>query len=165
VTEPSALKELADLIDRATGVLLCGQGEKGNALAPLSLESQKSIVIALRAVPAQEPVAWRWRHKDLTCSGNSRAWNYAASDLSPNGVIETEPLYAAPVPPADLFAECAEIALEHVGAVDTSPGTNGESYDEACRDIARAIELRASNRKTMDAIADRELRTASLSLD
>ena len=48
-----------------------------------------------------------------------------------------------------IFAECAEIALEHVGAVG-----HNISHDEACRDIADAIRTRASNRKTMDVIAD-----------
>lgn len=60
-----------------------------------------------------------------------------------------------------IFEECAEIALEHVGAhsyashLVTKDRMAG--YDEACRDIAEAIRLRASNRKTMDAIADAAL--------
>jgi len=52
-----------------------------------------------------------------------------------------------------IFAECAEIALEHVGEYTYY----WRSYDRACRDIAEAIKLRASNRKTMDAIADAAL--------
>jgi Lar family restriction alleviation protein len=50
-----------------------------------------------------------------------------------------------------IFTECAEIALEHVGMWEDG------RYDEACRDIAEAIRTRASNRKTMDAIADAAL--------
>jgi hypothetical protein len=49
-----------------------------------------------------------------------------------------------------IFSECAEIALEHVDG-------GCSVYDEACRDIAEAIRTRASNRKTMDAIADATL--------
>jgi hypothetical protein len=54
-----------------------------------------------------------------------------------------------------IFAECAEIALEHVGAY-VWPDLRVEGYDEACRDIAEAIKLRASNRRTMDALADKD---------
>jgi Lar family restriction alleviation protein len=56
-----------------------------------------------------------------------------------------------------IFSECAEIALEHAGNANdytiTSPYSRG--YNEACRDIAEAIRTRASNRKTMDEIADK----------
>jgi hypothetical protein len=54
-----------------------------------------------------------------------------------------------------IFSECAEIALEHVGQCAPAKllGDNCGCYDAACRDIAEAIRTRASNRRTMDAIA------------
>jgi len=54
-----------------------------------------------------------------------------------------------------IFAECAKIAMEHVdnGNWD-DPEIYSDGYDQACRDIVEAIKTRASNRKTMDAIAD-----------
>jgi hypothetical protein len=61
-----------------------------------------------------------------------------------------------------IFSECAEIALEHVGAIGSQDDVSvtpeerlmATTYNIACRDIAEAIKTRASNRKTMDAIAD-----------
>jgi hypothetical protein len=53
-----------------------------------------------------------------------------------------------------IFAECAEIALEHVGSYHEDMEY---AYDQACRDIAEAIKTRASNRKTMNAIAEAAL--------
>jgi hypothetical protein len=110
-------------------------------------------------------VAWRYRWH----APDDALWESVTDKtMLPTDPIgwEIEPLYAAPVPPADLFAECAEIALEHVGAFNTNWTEESRmAYNQACRDIAMAITLRASNRKTMDAIADRDLRTASLSLD
>ncbi len=64
---------------------------------------------------------------------------------------------------APIFAECAEIALEHVGAGPDYGTEQRLGYDEACRDIAAAIRTRASNRKVMDALvenADTDLPTA-----
>jgi Lar family restriction alleviation protein len=111
----------------------------------------------------------------------NRAWNdYFAALLSSPAPITTEQLDklqfgrvlhdrpSSPAPPSSslnsgeselvvmpvrgageaIFAECAEIALGHVGM--WQDGT----YDEACRDIAEAIKTRASNRRTMDAVAD-----------
>ncbi len=53
-----------------------------------------------------------------------------------------------------VFAECAEIALEHVGAGPDYGTEQRLGYDEACRDIAAAIRTRASNRKVMDALVE-----------
>jgi hypothetical protein len=55
-----------------------------------------------------------------------------------------------------IFSECAEIALEHVGRMSSYHACK-HIYDKACRDISEAIRTRASNRKTMDAIADAAL--------
>jgi len=58
-----------------------------------------------------------------------------------------------------IFAECADIANAHVGQCIPArmTGEHCGCYDAACRDIAEAIRTRASNRKTMDAIADADL--------
>lgn len=58
-----------------------------------------------------------------------------------------------------IFEECAEIALACVGQEDLGHNAAWSGgYDKACRDIAEAIELRASNRKTMDALATKDSR-------
>jgi len=54
---------------------------------------------------------------------------------------------------APIFAECAEIALEHVGQATCLPEIFCTGYNTACVDISDAIKLRASNRKVMDALA------------
>ena len=58
----------------------------------------------------------------------------------------------------DIFEECAQIALEHIGQCAPAKlvGENCGCYDAACRDIAEAIRTRSSNRKTMDALAIRD---------
>jgi anti-sigma regulatory factor (Ser/Thr protein kinase) len=53
-----------------------------------------------------------------------------------------------------IFSECAEIALSHVGCGEDRLQSAKTAYNEACREIAEAIMMRASNRKTMDKIAD-----------
>jgi hypothetical protein len=73
-------------------------------------------------------------------------------DASPLNSGECEPVVKSASGAGEaIFSECAEIALEHVGM--WPDGT----YDEACQEIAEAITTRASNRKTMDAIADAAL--------
>lgn len=48
---------------------------------------------------------------------------------------------AAPQPSPDIAEECAKIAESHVGACNGLPygPLQRSSYDEACRDIAKAI--------------------------
>jgi Lar family restriction alleviation protein len=114
-----------------------------------------------RVIPAQgEPVtpptiAWvlsddgrRWRPLQSSPAPYPGSLNSGESDLhvtADSGAGEA------------IFSECAEIALEHVGAVkDEDDYSYGAGYDAACSDIANTIKTRASNRKTMDAIADRK---------
>jgi Lar family restriction alleviation protein len=100
-----------------------------------------------RALPAQgEPVAW----VVYAPNGDVRLWSQSGDVATAYAEVRDlicTPLYAGAG--EAIFAECAEIALEHVGAV----GDN-ISHDCACRDIADAIKLRASNRKTMDGLAE-----------
>jgi Lar family restriction alleviation protein len=125
-----------------------------------------------RALPAQgEPVAW----VVYAPNGDVRLWSQSgdvATAYADARDLTCTPLYAAlPSSPAPypgslnsgesdlhvtadsgageaIFAECAEIALEHHGLGKV------RGYNAACRDIAEAIKTRASNRKTMDAVAD-----------
>jgi hypothetical protein len=105
--------------------------------------------LALRSAPAQG-VRLEARPAD-----DSQEWTeifpaqlqWAAKEGHQVRAIETgAPPQPAPAN-ASVFEECAEIALEHVGDTDS------EAYGEACRDLAEAIKLRASNRKVMDARA------------
>jgi hypothetical protein len=77
-------------------------------------------------------------------------------DASPLNSGECEPVVKSASGSGEaIFSECAEIAMGHVGARRRPIASDSsEAYDGACRDIAEAIRLRASNRKTMDAIAD-----------
>jgi hypothetical protein len=113
-----------------------------------SKESYAAFKDALRAqsdvrapAPQGEPVAWQWRSSEgwiLILQGKERA-----AALHESG-YEVRPLYADPIPPADVFEECAEIAAGHVGA-GGYPGDEIEDrcrrigYNDACRDIAKAI--------------------------
>jgi len=45
----------------------------------------------------------------------------------------------APAAPADLAEDCAKIAEGHVGASSEIGYVYAKAYDEACRDIAKAI--------------------------
>jgi hypothetical protein len=133
------------------------------------------------ALSAQgEPVAWLY---ETWCGENAWSQRYTDAEPSKNSWTRNiRPLYLAALPssPAPypgslnsgesdlhvtadsgageaIFSECAEIALEHVGAVkDEDDYSYGAGYDAACSDIANTIKTRASNRKTMDAIADRK---------
>ena len=75
-------------------------------------------------------------------------------DASPLNSGECEPVVKSASGAGEaIFAECAEIALEHVGARRRPIASDSsEAYDEACREIAEAIRTRASNRKTMDGL-------------
>lgn len=124
--------------------------------------------------PAVSPVAWgeileSFKGGYLTLSETIEALESGApSSPAPaptGGTAQAEDKQSGECQPASaakancgageaIFEECAEIALEHVGAV----GDN-ISHDSACRDIADGIRLRASNRKTMDAmVKDEETR-------
>jgi len=70
-----------------------------------------------------EPVAWRWKFH-----GQWFVSVYPAPNKHP-----CEPLYAGLPPSAAIAEDCAKIAEGHVGAA------NDPNYDEACRDIAKAI--------------------------
>ena len=67
--------------------------------------------------------------------------------------IRTAPAQGDPV---SIFEECAKIAEDHVMNTRLEAGY---AYNEACRDIAEAIRVTASNRKTMDAIATEKSRS------
>jgi hypothetical protein len=152
----------------------------GNSFRQDDARRAADTILALSA--QGEPVAWRYQRK----KGWRGIWR--AVTMRPTAFEEPEawtiePLYTAlPSSPAPLkgslnsgeseppvtmvsgageaiFAECAEIALEHLGAgkeASTVMNTYCRKlgYDEACRDIVEAIRTRASNRKTMDAVAD-----------
>ena len=123
--------------------------EARQSIGAFCARNAELIVAALRAqsdvrapAPQGEPVAWRWRWKDV--AGNN-PWRVI--DVPWGGSLitaEVEPLYAAPTPPIDLAEDCAKIAEGHVGA-GGYPGDEIEDrcrrigYDDACRDIAKAI--------------------------
>jgi len=86
--------------------------------------------------------------------------NSPVPDASPLVSGECEPVVKSASGAGEaIFAECAEIAMEHVGAGGRSPHSSlcGESYNDACQEISEAIRTRASNRKTMDALSDRSI--------
>lgn len=88
-----------------------------------------------------EPVAWLvpskgdenfhriwWRDRE-----RAEAW------IAKHPDCKLVQLYAAPVPPADA-EDCAKIAEGHVGMWSkTGEHDRNRGYDEACRDIAKAI--------------------------
>jgi hypothetical protein len=170
MTEPSAL-ELADNIQRAWNV----EPTPFNRAAVAA----RVALDALRAAPASEPVAWQSAREaaieecaKLIESGAGMAdlINQEELDQQAKYIRDLAALPSSPAPATNslnsgesepsvmpaygagetIFSECAGIALEHAGAWGEyhKPG-----YDDACNDIAEAIKLRASNRKTMDALA------------
>jgi hypothetical protein len=124
-------------------VIACANGECFGPRTTAAFFDDAAAQWNTRAVPAQEPVAWRYRWH----APDDALWESVTDKtMLPTDPIgwDIEPLYPAPVPPSDIAEDCAKIAEDHVGACsctsDDTPGRYARSgYDEACRDIAKAI--------------------------
>jgi len=115
--------------DQSPSFFLTAKPENRKAAVSFAEANYRQRILSTLSLPAQEPVAWRWKHPLWP----NDHWQYGTHDprIGTDDGVDATPLYAAPQPEAIITEEMVERAVDSMNVALRSPlPENGASYQE-----------------------------------